>query len=317
MRIKEETELISRFTTGKAIWFIATIIALSVALLAACAQSAPATPSASKPAPVAPPASEISGSIKVIGSNTVLPISSVWAENFMKNNPKANIAVSGPGSGVGIAALIDGTTDICQASRPMKQAELDKAKANGRPAVEFIIAYDGLGIVVNPANTVNDLTMEQLSNIYQGKITNWKDVGGKDMPIVVLSRDSNSGTHVFFKEHVVQMKDSKAEYADKTLFLPSTEAGITEVAKNERAIFYAGLGYISKEVKVLGIKKDAAAPAVLPAIKTVHDKSYPVSRPLFFYTPGEAKGLVKAFIDYCMSKDGQVVVEKMGYVPLP
>jgi len=235
----------------------------------------------------------------------------------MKNNPKASIAVTGPGSGVGIAALIDGTTDICQVSRPMSQAEIDKAKANGRIPVEFIVAYDGLAIVVNPSNPVNQLTIEQLAGIYQGKITNWKDVGGKDLPIVAISRDSNSGTHVFFKEQVVQMTDKKAEYGDKVLFLPSTEAGVTETAKNERAIFYPGLGYISKNVKVLGIKKDAASPAVQPSIKTVHDTSYPVSRPLFFYTPGQPTGVAKAFIDYAKSKEGQVIVEKMGYIPLP
>lgn len=305
----------SRFITRKLVTFLALILALSFITLQACAQP---SPTASTPKPVSTPAaSQLSGSIKVIGSNTVTPISSVWAEEFMKKHPKASVAVTGPGSGVGIAALIDGTTDICQASRPMSQAEIDKAKANGRTPVEFIIAYDGLAIVVNPANPVNELTMEQLSNIYQGKITNWKEVGGKDLPIVVLSRDSNSGTHVFFKEHVVQMKDKKAEYGEKVLFLPSTEAGITETAKNERAIFYPGLGYVTKDVKVIGVKKDASSPAVKPSIKTVHDNSYPVSRPLFFYTPGQPAGVAKAFIDYAMSKEGQAIVEKMGYVPLP
>jgi phosphate transport system substrate-binding protein len=218
---------------------------------------------------------------------------------------------------VGIAAFIDGTTDICQSSRPITAAEIDKAKANNRTATEFIVAYDGLAIAVNPKNPVNELTMEQLSDIYSGKITNWKQVAGEDAEIVALSRDSNSGTHVFFKEHVVQMKDKKAEFGPKTLFLPSTEAGVTEVAKNPKAIFFPGLGYVTKDLKVLAIKKDASSPAVKPSIATVHDKTYPVSRPLFFYTAGQPAGVNKAFIDYAMSKTGQAVVEYMGFVPLP
>jgi phosphate transport system substrate-binding protein len=159
--------------------------------------------------------------------------------------------------------------------------------------------------------------MEQLSNIYAGKISNWKEVGGANAPIVVISRDSNSGTHVFFKEHVVQLKDKKAEYGAQTLFLPSTEAGITETAKNVNAIFYSGLGYVTKDVKTLGIKKDTSSPTVMPSIKTVHDNSYPVARPLFFYTDGTPQGVIKAFIDYGLSQDGQATVEKMGFVPLP
>jgi phosphate transport system substrate-binding protein len=282
---------------------------VAIAGLAACTQS----PTSPQPTPTG---TTLTGSIKIIGSNTVTPISSVWAENFMKANRGVNIAVSGPGSGVGIAAHIDGTTDIAQASRPMTQAEKDKAKVNGHTTNEIIVAYDGLAIVVNPANTVNSLTMEQISLIYQGAVTNWKEVGGADAPIVALARDSNSGTHVFFKEHVVQMK-TKAEYGPQVLFLPSTEAGISEVAGNRNAIFYPGLGYVSKAVKVIQVKKDAASPGVLPSIATVHDKTYPVSRPLFYYTDGAPKGAVKTFIDYCLSKPGQSVVEALGYVPLP
>jgi len=294
-----------RSTNAKA---LLTVAVLSITLLiAGCAKMT--EPATEQPG--------LTGSIKVIGSNTVTPISSVWAENFMKLHPKASIAVSGPGSGVGIAAMIDGTTDICQASRPMKSSEIEQAKAKGHNPYEIIVAYDGLAIVVNKSNMVNELTMEQLSNIYAGKVTNWKEVGGANAPIVVLSRDSNSGTHVFFKEHVVQLKDKKAEYGAQALFLPSTEAGITETARNANAIFYAGLGYLSKDVKIVGIKKDAGSPAIMPSTKTVHDNSYSVARPLFFYTNGAPQGLVKAFIDYCLSQDGQAEVEKMGFVPLP
>lgn len=289
---------------------LALVLALPVILAGCSSQNLTQTPTT-------PPKPGLSGSIKVIGSNTVTPISTVWAEKFMKANPQVSIAVSGPGSGVGIAALIDGTTDICQSSRPIKSAEIDKAKANKHNPNEIIVAYDGLAIVVNPSNRIGELTMEQLSGIYSGKTVNWKDVGGNNGPIVVLSRDSNSGTHVFFKEHVVQMKDKKAEYGQQTLFLPSTEAGIAEVSQNINAIFYPGLGYVSKDVKVVAIKKDANSPGVLPSIKTVHDKTYPVSRPLFYYTDGTPQGSIKAFIDYTISKEGQKVVEEMGYVPLP
>ena len=297
-----------RLTNVKAL-LITTALFIAL-LIASCAKPSQETPST-------PQQPGLSGSIKVIGSNTVTPISSVWAENFMKANPKVSIAVSGPGSGVGIAALIDGTTDICQASRAMKSSEIDQAKAKGHNPYEIKVAYDGLAIVVNPANKVNELTMEQLSDIYAGKVSNWKDVGGANAPIVVISRDSNSGTHVFFKEHIVQLKDKKAEYGQNALFLPSTEAGITETAGNVNAIFYAGLGYISKDVKILGIKKDASSAVVTPRIATVHDNSYPVARPLFFYTDGVPQGVIKAFVDYGLSQEGQAAVEKMGFVPLP
>ncbi len=265
--------------------------------------------------------SELSGSFKVIGSNTVTPLTTVWAEEFMKMHPKVSIAVSGPGSGVGIAALINGTTDIAQASRKMKQKEIDEARANGVEPYEIQVATDALSVVVHPSNPVSELTIAQLSAIYTGKITNWKEVDGNDAPIVALSRDTNSGTHVFFKEHVVQMKglpteDKSLEYGPKVLFLPSTEEGVSEVAKNANAIFYPGLGYVTEEVKPLAIKKTADDPAVLPSVKTALDGTYPIARPLLYYTNGEPTGVIKAFIDYCLSAEGQAKVTAVGYVPL-
>jgi len=265
--------------------------------------------------------SELSGSFNIIGSNTVTPLTSVWAENFMKMHPKVNIAVSGPGSGAGIAALINGTTDICQASRRIKQKEIDQAKANGVEPYEIQVATDALSVVVHPSNPVSKLTIAQLSVIYTGKITNWKEVGGNDTPIVVISRDTNSGTHVFFKEHMVQMKglsteDKSLEYGPKVLFLPSTEQGVSEVAKNPNAIFYPGLGYVTADVKPLAIKKTADAPGVLPSVETALDGTYPVARPLLYYTNGEPTGVIKDFIDYCLSPEGQRKVTEVGYVPL-
>lgn len=264
---------------------------------------------------------ELAGSIKIIGSNTVTPLSSVWAEEFMSMHSKVNIAVSGPGSGAGIAALINGTTDICQASRTIKQQEIDQAKANGVEPYEIQVATDALSVVVHPSNPVSELTIVQLSAIYTGKITNWNEVGGNDAAIVVISRDTNSGTHVFFKEHVVQMQglpteDKSLEYGGDVLMLPSTEEGVSQVASNPKAIFYPGLGYVTEEVKPIAVKKTADSAGVLPSVQTALDGTYPIARPLLFYTNGTPTGVIKAFVDYCRSSEGQGKVTEVGYVPL-
>lgn len=260
-------------------------------------------------------------SIKIIGSNTVTPLSSVWAEEFMKTHPDVSIAVSGPGSGVGIAALINDTTDICQASRKIKQTEIDQAEANGVEPYEIQVATDALSVVVHPSNPVSELTIVQLSAIYTGEITNWQEVGGNDTPIVALSRDTNSGTHVFFKEHVVQMQglpteDKSLEYGGDVLMLPSTEEGVSQVADNPNAIFYPGLGYVTAEVKPLAIKQTVDSTGVLPSVQTALDGTYPIARPLLFYTDGEPAGVIKDFIGYCLSSEGQEKVIEVGYVPL-
>jgi len=260
-------------------------------------------------------------SFSIIGSNTVTPLSSVWAEEFMDANPEVRIAVSGPGSGVGIANLIDGTTDICQASRKIKSSEIDQAHDKGVNPFEIQVATDALSVVVHPDNPVSELTIEQLSAIYTNQVTNWQEVGGDDAPIVALSRDTNSGTHVFFKEHVVQMEglateDKSLEYGNQVLFLPSTKEGVSEVEKNPNAIFYPGLGYVTDEVKPLGIKKTNEDAAVLPSVETALDGIYPIARPLLYYTDGEPTGVIKDFIDYCLSPGGQEKVTEVGYVPL-
>ncbi len=264
---------------------------------------------------------ELSGSIKIIGSNTVTPLTSVWAEEFMSIHPKVNIAVSGPGSGAGIAALINGTTDICQASRPIKSQEIDQAKASRIEPYEVQVATDALSVIVNPDNPLSVITIAQLSAIYAGKITNWEEVGGNDAPIVAIARDTNSGTHVFFKEHVVQMlglptEDKSLEYGNKVLQLPSTEEGVSQVANNPNAIFYPGLGYITSTVKPLAIKKTADSLSVFPSVATALDGTYPIARPLLYYTSGAPTGIIKAFIDYCLSSKGQAKVTEVGYVPL-
>jgi len=263
----------------------------------------------------------LSGFIDVTGSNTVTPITTLFAEEFMAENPKVNVAVSGPGSGAGIAALINETTDICQSSRSIKQSEIDQAAARGIDVVETRIATDAIAVIVHPSNPVSELTIEQLSGIYSGSITNWSQVGGNDASIAILARDTNSGTHVYFKEAIVQMEglpaeDTSLEYSDQAQLLPSTSTGVTQVSQNANAIFYIGLGYLDSSVKALGIKKTASDSPVLPGLETALDGTYPVSRGLFYYTDGEPEGIIKAFVDFALSSRGQQLVQDAGFVPV-
>ncbi len=298
-------------------WLIPLALVIGTALaLTACGGTTPATTTSPSNGDA-----ELTGSFKIIGSNTVTPLSAVWSEEFMKANPGVSIAVSGPGSGVGIAALIDGTTDICQASRLIKSSEVELAQANGVEPYETQVATDALSVVVNPANPVSELTIAQLSGIYTNQITNWSEVGGNDAPIVAIARDTNSGTHVFFKEHVVQMAglttaDKTLEYGNKVLQLPSTQEGVSQVAGNPNAIFYAGLGYVDETVKTIAVKQTADDTAVQPSIATALDGTYPVARPLMYYTNGMPQGVIKAYIDYCLSTAGQEEVVAVGFVPL-
>ncbi len=260
-------------------------------------------------------------SFDVTGSNTVQPLSVVWAEEFMAANTGVSIAVSGPGSGVGIASLIDGTTNIAQSSRSIRQSEIDAAVANGVDPYEIIVAKDALAVVVHPSNSVTELTFAQISAIYTNDITNWQELGGPDLEIVVTSRDTNSGTHVYFKEAVVQMRglpteDTSLEYGPGVLFLPSTSAGITEVAGNSAAIFYVGLAYVDETVQSVAVSQTGDDPYVLPTVEAAIDGTYKVWRPLFYYTDGEPTGIVATFIEYCLSAAGQAKVLEVGYVPV-
>jgi len=263
-----------------------------------------------------PQAQQLSGSVTVKGSDTMVNLASAWAEEFSNENPKVSISVTGGGSGTGIAALINKQTDIADASRAMKDEEKQDAQANGVNPVETQVALDGLSVVANPSNPVSELSIPQLSDIYSGKISNWKDVGGNDASIVVLARDTNSGTHVFFKEHVVQYENKELEYGSDVQFMAATQAGFDEVAQNENAIMYGGLGYVTDEVKALGIKKDASSPAVNASIATVKSGEYPIARPLFVYTNGEPSGVLKAYIDWILGSEGQAVVEELEFVPI-
>lgn len=236
----------------------------------------------------------------------------------MQQHPEVRISVTGGGSGTGIASLMNGTADIANASREMKAEEIRAAKANGIRPVEFVVARDAIAVVANPSNPVSDLTMQQISDIYTGKIINWREVGGEDRPIVLLSRESNSGTYVYVLENVIRMGDPKSKllFSPDTLLMPSSEGISTEVRQNPKAIGYDGLGYVTSDQKVFAVARDANSPYVLPSVATVNDGSYPISRPLYIYTAGEPRGQVKTYLDWVVGKQGQRLVSKLGFVPL-
>jgi phosphate transport system substrate-binding protein len=251
-------------------------------------------------------------SVKIKGSDTVLPLSQKEAEKYMKSNKNASITVVGGGSGVGIAALLDGTTDIAMSSRSMKMSEKLKLQEAGKAFKETIIAYDALAVVVNPANKLSQLTREQLEGIFTAKIKNWKEVGGDDMPIVVYSRESSSGTFEFFKEHVLNNKS----YAASCLMMPATGAIIQSVSQTKGAIGYVGLAYVEKDVKAIKVSYDKGKTYISPTMENAKNKTYPVVRPLFYYYPTKIETKVKPFINYILSAEGQKTVEEVGYVPL-
>lgn len=259
-----------------------------------------------------------SGSIQIKGSDTMVNLGQAWAEEFMIKYPNVSVAVTGGGSGTGIAAMINGTTDIAESSRQIKKEEIDLARQNGVEPVEFTVGLDGLAVVVNPANPVKELTLDQLRDIFMGNITNWKDLGGSDARIVVLSRESNSGTHVYFKEHVLRRGNEKGpeEFAPTALLMPSSQAIADEVASNTGAIGYYGLGYVTSRQKAVAVASKTGAPAVLPTLDTVTSGDYPISRPLFMYTRGEPAGVVKDFMDFALSDEGQKIVRDLDFVPL-
>jgi phosphate transport system substrate-binding protein len=259
-----------------------------------------------------------SSSIQIKGSDTMVNLGQAWAEAFMQAHPKVSVAVTGGGSGTGIAALLSNTCDIAELSRELKPEEIQMAKSKGFDPQQITVALDGLAVVVHPANPLSQMTMEQLAAVFSGAVTNWKEIGGSDLPIVVLSREVNSGTHVYFKEHVLRGgdKESRAEFAANALMLPSSQAIADEVDQNPGAIGYYGMGYISPREKALAIAKDAAAPFVRPTIDNVLSQAYPISRPLLMVSRGQPAGLVADFINYVLSPDGQKVVAKIDFVPV-
>ena len=252
------------------------------------------------------------GSITIKGSDTMVLLGQRWAEQYMAKHSDTTIQVTGGGSGTGISALINGTTDICQASRPMSTAEQGNLRERyGSTGVEIPVARDGLSVYVNAANPIKELSMDQLKLIFTGKIVNWKELGGADAKIIVYSRENSSGTYVFFKEHVLK----NADYTTRAQSMPGTAAVVNAVAKEKHGIGYGGAAY-AKGIRVLAVKQDSASPAVTPDLNHVQDGSYPLSRPLFFYVRNPPAGGIKSFIDWVLGKDGQEIVTKVGYFPL-
>jgi phosphate transport system substrate-binding protein len=252
------------------------------------------------------------------GSDTIVNLALAWAEKYQAEHPDVRISVTGGGSGTGIAALINGSADIANASRKIKDEETAEAQANGIQPVEHIIARDAIAVIVNMENPVSELTLKQISDIYSGKISNWSEVGGEDRPIVRLSRETNSGTHVYFLETVLRLgnKEDKTLFSMDTLLLPSSEGIISEVRQNPNAIGYDGLGYVPHDVKKIAIAKSAGEPYVLPSVETVNDKSYPIARDLYMYTAGEPTGIIKAYLDWILSPEAQKIVLELGFVPI-
>ena len=251
------------------------------------------------------------------GSDTIVNLALAWAEKYQTEHPDVRISVTGGGSGTGIAALVNKTVDIANASRKIKPEETDQAKANGVNPVEHIIARDAIAVIVNPNNPVDQLTLQQISDMYSGKINNWSEVGGQDRPIVRLSRETNSGTHVYFLETVLRLgnSDDKTLFSTDTLLLPSSEGIVAEVRQNPNAIGYDGLGYVPKDLRMIAIAKEEGGPFVLPSIATVNDKSYPIARDLYMYTNGEPTGVVKEYLDWILSDEAQKIVADLGFVP--
>jgi phosphate transport system substrate-binding protein len=251
--------------------------------------------------------------IMIKGSDTMVHLVSNWAEAFMKQKPDVEVAVTGGGSGTGIAALINGTTEICASSRDMKEKEKQQAREKGVEVKEVVVARDGIAVVVNPKNTIKEIDMQQLAQIFTGATTRWNQLSGGDEEILVFSRESSSGTYVFFQEHVLKNKD----YTPKAKLMPATSAIIEAVSADKGAIGYVGLGYAiaaGNKVKILAVKADANSPAIMPSDQTVIDGSYPVARPLYLYVSSKASQNAAAFVDFCLSDAGQTIVRESGYV---
>ncbi len=284
---------------------------LLVTLLFGCANGGENSAEASDSPP--------SRSIQNKGSDTLVNVALAWAERYREVDPSVSIAVTGGGSGTGIAALINGTVDIANASRAMKESEFDEAADNGIEAIEHVVAIDALAVIVHPDNPVQDLTIAQLSDIYTGRITNWQDVGGIDQDIVLLSRETNSGTHVYFLEEVVRRgeSDNTDIFAPQTLLMPSSVGITSELRRNPAAIGYDGLGYVDEaHEKIINLASDPAAGFVKPSVESASNGTYPIARNLYMYTAGEPDGVVLEYLDWILGDEGQAIVLSLGFVPL-
>ncbi|HSM23602.1 MAG TPA: PstS family phosphate ABC transporter substrate-binding protein [Anaerolineaceae bacterium] len=252
------------------------------------------------------------------GSDTMVNLALYWAEKYQDFHPEIRISVTGGGSGTGISSLINNTVDIANASRQIKSVEIDSAMANGVDPIEYVVARDAIAVIVHPQNPIDKLTLKQISDIYTGKYENWSQLGGENRPIVKLSRETNSGTHVYFLEEVIRLGDpnDKTIFSANTLLLPSSEGIIAEVKENPNAIGYDGLGYVTEEVKVLSIAKDVNSDYIYPSLATVNNNLYAISRDLYIYSAGSPKPFVLDYLNWIQSPEGQKIVEELGFVPV-
>jgi phosphate transport system substrate-binding protein len=289
--------------------WVTLLVLLLIANLAGCRDTS-STQGAGAESPVV--------SIQNKGSDTMVNLALAWAERYQAEHPEVSISVTGGGSGTGIAALANKTVDLANASRSIKAEEIETIAANGVEPVEFVVARDAIAVIVNRHNPVEQLTLQQISAIYSGEITNWLQVGGEDRPIVRLSRETNSGTHVYFLEEVLRLGDpeNRTLFSPSTLLLPSSEGITAEVRDNPNAIGYDGLGYVTDEVKVLGVAQNPDEPYFFPSADTVNDLTYPIARDLYIYTAGEPTGAEQAYLAWIMSTEAQEIVTELGFVPI-
>lgn len=266
-----------------------------------------------------------SETIRQVGSTTVLPLAEKWQQEFNKLHPEVEIAVSGGGSGTGIKALTSGTAEIADSSREIKPEEVEQAKAAGVDPVEHVVAYDGIAVIVHPSNPLTEISVEELSDIYSGRVSEWAKVAGRTElgaggigAIQVVSRDSASGTYEAFKELVVTMDgtDKSRDYAASALKQASNQAVVGLVSQTKTAIGYIGLGYVDESVKVLRVVPMGGGEAVDPAVESVKSGAYPVSRALYLYTDGEPTGVLKEYLDWIKGPEGQAIVGELGFVPV-
>ncbi|MCC6730328.1 MAG: phosphate ABC transporter substrate-binding protein [Chthonomonadales bacterium] len=293
---------------GQAFGLRATLIgALGAAIgLSGCAKPEPGSSSTARLGPTS------AASLQIKGSDTLVQLAQVWAEAFVRSHRAATVTVTGGGSNTGIMALIHGGADICNSSRPIAPSETAAARARGVEPTEFVVARDALAIVVHPGNPITDLTLAQLKRIFTARVTNWRELGGHDEAIVINSRETTAGTYVFFQEHVL---DSE-RYAVTALLLPSSSEIVRNVAQDRGGIGYVGIGYVSDQVRIIRLRRDAASPAVAPNARNVRNGTYPLARPLFEYAAGDPTKIERMWLDWVMGPEGQAIVARLGFVPV-
>lgn len=261
-----------------------------------------------------PPVTDgLSGTLVIRGSDTLVNLSAAWAEAFMELNPGVQVSVSGGGSSTGFAALIDGSGDLANASRPIKSSERQALETKGKPAVEHVVALDAVTMIVNPSNPLESLTMGQLADILTGRVTNWRQVGGSDQAITVYSRETSSGTYAFVREHVMGNED----YVASARLMPSTESVLQAVAQDRGGLGYIGMGYLTPAVKALKLAPTADATPVEATEENAVSGAYPLARPLYVYSAGEPGEIARAFIEFATSEAGRRIAVEMGFVPPP